>query len=121
FNGEYQRVLETAFYRPGGTDFSEPIRELLNLDASDRRYRALRNTLRRPIAFESQRRQDVDFIFVGAFPREARLIRPQLRFHHAMDVPVVATSHVFTGTANATADQDMDGVRFVDMPWLLDP
>jgi uncharacterized protein len=121
FSGGYQRVLETAYYKPNASDFSEPIRELLNLDASDRRLRQLRSALQRNVNFERRRRQDVDVIFVGAFPRDGRLIQPQLRFHHAMDIPVLATSHVFTGKVDAAADRDMDGIRFVDIPWLLAP
>ena len=121
FSGEYQQVLQVAYYRAEASDFSQPIRGLLNLDASERRARQLRGVLQRSISFEPQRRQDVDVIFTGAFPREARLIRPLLRFHHAMDLPVLATSHVYTGSVNPAADRDMDGLRFVDMPWLLDP
>jgi len=114
------RVLETVTYDPQGTDFSAAISALLNLDASHRRGRQLRSTLRRAIQVEPRRRQDVDFIFVGAFPREARLIRPQLRFFDAIDVPVVMTSHAYGGVDDP-ADDDLNGVRFVDMPWLLHP
>ncbi len=112
-------VLETASYDPRATDFSEPIRALLNLDASDRRYRQLRAALRNDIRFEPYRRGDIDAIFIGAFPREARLIQPQLRFFRALNVPVVATSHVYSGTPNPTSDHDLDGIEFVDMPWSL--
>lgn len=114
-------VLERAYYEAGQTDFSDPIQAALNLDASELRHRELRSKLRRAVEFEPYRRQDVDVIFIGAYPREGRLIRPQLRFFHAIDVPVLATSHVYTGTEDARADQDLDGVAFVDMPWLLQP
>lgn len=111
-------VLETVSYEAEGTDFSPSITALLNLDASGRRARQLRGVLRRNIQAEPQRRQDVDIIFVGAFPRAARLIRPQLRFFDAIDVPVIATSHAYSGFASQ-ADQDLDGVHIVDMPWML--
>lgn len=111
-------VLETVSYNAQGTDFSAPISALLNLNASNQRARQLRNTLKRSIRTEPQRRQDVEVIFVGAFPRAARLIRPQLRFFDAIDVPVIATSHAYSGAPNQ-ADKDLDGVQIVDMPWLL--
>lgn len=111
-------VLETVAYEAEGTDFSPSITALLNLDASGRRSRQLRGVLRRDVQAEPQRRQDVDVIFVGAFPRAARLIRPQLRFFDAIDVPVIATSHAYSGFASP-ADQDLDGVQIVDMPWML--
>lgn len=111
-------VLETVTYDAQGTDFSAPISALLNLNASNQRARQLRNTLKRSIRTEPQRRQDVEVVFVGAFPRAARLIRPQLRFFDAIDVPVIATSHAYSGFPNQ-ADKDLDGVQIVDMPWLL--
>jgi outer membrane PBP1 activator LpoA protein len=112
------QVLETALYDADTTDFSDPIQSMLNLDASERRFRQLRSNLRRDIKFEPYRRRDADLVFIGATPREARLIRPQLRFFHAIDLPVLATSHAYSGTPSS-ADQDLSGVEFVDMPWLL--
>lgn len=111
-------VLETVSYDAQGTDFSAAITALLNLDASHRRGQQLRSTLRRNLRVEPQRRQDVDVVFMGAFPRAARLIRPQLRFYDAIDVPVISTSHTYTGFEDS-ADSDLNGVHFVDMPWLL--
>ncbi|NIR61357.1 MAG: penicillin-binding protein activator, partial [Gammaproteobacteria bacterium] len=58
---------------------------------------------------------------MAAFPRQARQLRPQLEFHQAQDLPVYATSHIYTGISDAEADRDIDGVIFGDMPWVLDP
>ena len=114
-------LVESQRYDPSENDFTAPIRRLLNLDQSEARHQALRQVTRRNLHFEPRRRQDVDFVFVAAFPRQARLIAPQLRFHRAADLPVYATSHAFTGTADPRADQDMDGVTFCDLPWILQP
>ncbi|HKJ23167.1 MAG TPA: penicillin-binding protein activator, partial [Gammaproteobacteria bacterium] len=57
--------------------------------------------------------------FMAAFPQQARLIRPQLEFHYAGDLPVYATSHTYSGTPDQRADHDLDGVMFCDMPWIL--
>ena len=113
------RIVERQTYEPTKTDFSIPIRMLLNIDDSQRRYRRMATTLKRDIKFTSRRRQDIDFVFVAAYPRQARQIRPQLKFYHASDVPVYATSHVYTGILNQERDRDMDGLLFGDMPWVL--
>ncbi len=68
----------------------------------------------------NQRRQ-LDMLFVGAFPAQARQILPQLKYQYAGNLPVYATSHVFSGTPDAGMDKDLNGIRFVDMPWLLTP
>ncbi|KEZ78514.1 penicillin-binding protein activator [Salinisphaera hydrothermalis] len=62
---------------------------------------------------------NADFIFVAAQPLQARLIRSQLKYYHAADLPMVTTSHAFSGTVNPGEDIDLDDVHFVDMPWLL--
>lgn len=62
---------------------------------------------------------NADFIFVAAQPRQARLIRSQLKYYHAVDLPMLTTSHAFSGSVNPGKDIDLNDVRFVDMPWLL--
>jgi outer membrane PBP1 activator LpoA protein len=112
-------LLTAEYYDPNNTDYSDPIRRALLLDESVQRYKTLRQTLRRPIKFEPSRRQDVDMVFVVAWPRQGRQLRPQFKFHFASDLPVYATSHIYSGTENPSADQDINGVVFCDMPWNL--
>ena len=112
-------LLEYQFYPPGKNDFSKQIQALLNLDESHQRHKRLEQILRQPLKFEPRRRQDADFVFLGAFPRQARLLRPQLKFHYASKLPVYATSHIYTGHEDRNADRDMDGIIFTDIPWVL--
>jgi outer membrane PBP1 activator LpoA protein len=100
---------------------SEAVEQLLNIGNSKARAKQLRSVLVRSITHEPQPRSDSDVIFLAAFPQAARQIRPLLRFHRAENMPVLATSHVYEGFANPQADQDLDGVMFADMPWLLTP
>jgi len=113
------RIGEYQTYNPQKNDFSKSIRKVLNIDESERRHSLLHATINHKTFFTPRRRQDVDFVFIGAFPRQARQIRPQLKFHHAADLPVYATSHIFTGKINAQMDRDMNGVFFGDMPWVI--
>lgn len=66
-----------------------------------------------------QRRTDIDMMFMAAFPTQGRLLRPLLNFNFAADLPVYATSHIYSGKANPDADQDLEGVIFPSMPWLI--
>lgn len=113
------RIIEFQTYDTTKTDFSQPIQALLNIDESEQRYRRIANILKEEVKFTPRRRQDIDFIFLAAYPRQARQIRPQLKFYHAGDLPVYSTSHVFTGVLNQERDRDMDGLEFGDMPWVL--
>ncbi len=113
------RVVEQQSYNSSKNDFSLPIRKLLNIDESKTRYRKMSRLLRTKLKYTTYRRQDIDFIFIAGFPRQARQIRPQLKFFHASKVPLYATSHIYTGNLNTERDRDMDGIRFGDMPWVL--
>jgi outer membrane PBP1 activator LpoA protein len=114
-------VVEIQSYLNDGSDMSTPVRKLLNIDESDARFRSLNKVLGGDIKKEARRRRDVDFVFMAAFPRQGRQLRPQLEFHQAQDLPVYSTSHIYSGIADADADRDVDGVVFGDMPWVLDP
>ena len=113
------RVVEQQSYNSSKNDFSLPIRKLLNIDDSKIRYRKMSRLLKTKLKYTTYRRQDIDFIFIAGFPRQARQIRPQLKFFHASKVPVYATSHIYTGNLNPARDRLMNDIRFGDMPWVL--
>ncbi|HET6914203.1 MAG TPA: penicillin-binding protein activator [Rhodanobacteraceae bacterium] len=52
-------------------------------------------------------------------PQTARLLMPQLHLANVTQ-PVFATSLIYAGGDNTTADRDLDGVEFCDAPWLFD-
>lgn len=113
-------IVEYQTYNMKKSDYAVPIKRLLNIDESENRYREIKNIVRQKMEFEPRRRQDVDFIFMAAFPRQGRLLKPQIKFHHGSDIPVYATSHVYSGIVQPDMDRDMNGVRFSDMPWTLE-
>lgn len=112
-------LVDTQSYSTKDNDISPPIKKLLDIDLSEQRRAALKTVLGYDIKFSPRRREDIDFVFLAAMPRHARMIRPQLNFHQANDLPVYSTSHVFSGFVNARTDHDIDNVTFGDMPWVL--
>lgn len=54
-------------------------------------------------------------IFLAADAEKARLIRPYL----LNKIPIYATSQIFVGNNDSLTNYDLNGIRFVDMPWLL--
>jgi outer membrane PBP1 activator LpoA protein len=119
FIGLGGEIVERQVYNTNEHDFSVPIKALLNIDESYERRRSMRNALGRKIEFEPYRRQDANFIFLLAKSRLARQIRPQLQFHHASRLPVYTTSHSYSGRPDPKRDQDLEGVVFPDIPWLV--
>ncbi|MGH8277975.1 MAG: penicillin-binding protein activator [Gammaproteobacteria bacterium] len=111
-------LLGTELYNPGASDFSVPITRLLNINDSQYRKNQLQAVLGQALQFESRRRQDAQFIFLAADSEDAKLIRPELRFYHAINLPVYSTSQVYE--PGHAADTDFDGITFDDMPWTLE-
>ncbi len=114
-------VLNTSMITPGDDDFNGLVVDLLNIKHSERRSNALRSRLRRNLKAETRRRQDIDLIFLAVSPETARQLIPQLRYHKINDITLYSTSIIYTGNKNAHADNDMNDVLFIDMPWVIDP
>ena len=113
-------VLEQVEFESNSLDYGAAVKALLNVDGSEQRARALRLRMNRKIHHVERRRRDADFIFAAAPAADAYQLLPQLRFHRAADLPVYATSHIFSGTVDNPRDADLEGALFIDMPWLLD-
>jgi outer membrane PBP1 activator LpoA protein len=58
-----------------------------------------------------------DMIFTSLDAARARFVRSYM----GTSVPIYATSMVFTSNSDALANFDLEGVRFLDIPWLLQP
>ncbi|MBV6752664.1 penicillin-binding protein activator [Pseudomonas chlororaphis] len=99
---------------------AQQIADLFQLRQSEGRAKSLQSTVGGQVAAQPSRRQDIEFIFLAATPQQAQQIKPTLNFQYAGDVPVYATSHVFSATGDQNQYNDMNGVRFCETPWLLD-
>ncbi|MEE4145015.1 MAG: penicillin-binding protein activator [Halieaceae bacterium] len=100
-------------------DYSDSVKEALGIPASEQRAQEIRDILGAKLEFNARRRQDVDVIFLlSSNGAEARSLKPLLAFHYAASVPVYAISSIYSGVPDPR-DRDLDGVRFVEMPWLL--
>jgi len=98
-------------------DYGPEITQVLRISESNARHKRLESVLGTKLEFEPRRRADLDFIFAPSAAATARLVRPQLRFHFAGDVPTYATSDAFE--PDPSANEDMEGLIFPDMPWML--
>jgi outer membrane PBP1 activator LpoA protein len=110
-------LIATAQIDAGRTDYSAAITEVLRISESNARYKRLESVLGTKLQFEPRRRADIDFIFSPAQAATERLLRPQLRFHYAGDIPTYATSDAFE--PDMRANEDLEGLMFPDMPWIL--
>jgi len=115
-NGE---IVASSRYLESENDHSQVLERLLKIDESEARKKDLEKTLQVKLEFEPVRRNDVDVIFLAASPKQGRLIRPQLKFHYAGDIPVYAAGRIYSGIPDPIADQDLNGIRFPITPFEI--
>jgi uncharacterized protein len=110
-------VLGQASFNTVERDFRASIMQVLRTDDSTSRHSRIQGAIGQKLEFEPRRRPDIQFIFAPSQPGTARLLRPQLRFHLAGDIPTYTLGDAYD--PHPTANQEIDGVIFPDMPWML--
>ncbi|MCC5884854.1 MAG: penicillin-binding protein activator [Gammaproteobacteria bacterium] len=129
-----ERVMasfEARFVELGGTvverrpfaataQITQNVAESLLIGESEARASEMRRVLASNLEFEPRRRQDLDFVTMAAEPVSARALKPALAYHFAGDLPVYASSHMYDGSTDRRVTSELDGIRFVQMPWRVD-
>ena len=69
----------------------------------------------------SEQAGNADFVFLVATSKLARRIWPQIRHKVGTEMPVYATSHIYSGRFDPEGDRGLVGLNFVEIPWLVEP
>lgn len=112
-------IVSTLNIRAGA--MAPQIASILQVTQSQQREKQLSSLLHQKLSFKLRRRKDIDGIFLLTTPALARQVKPLLNFYYANRVPVFSTSLVYNGYQQIARNHDLDGVYFVDMPWLFNP
>jgi outer membrane PBP1 activator LpoA protein len=119
FVHEGGEVTEVVFFTPR-ENMAEMVKKSLHI--ADAEVAAVQQAARtgQGVQFAAKARDDVDMVFMAAMPTEARQIPPMLAYYFAKSWPVYATASVYSGSPNPKLDQDLNGVTFCDIPWLIE-
>jgi len=99
------QIVDGEVYDPSSDSFAQPIQRLLSMDGVRQGQR-----LERP------------FIFLVATAPKARKIWPQMQQAAGSYVPpVFCTSHIHSSQFDPQGVQELAGLYFVDIPWLIAP
>ena len=112
-------VVHVAVLPTDEYDYSKQIKDALQITQSDARFRTLSNTIGSKLFFEPDIRPDVDVIFLAVGSEQARSVRPQLDFFHAVDVPRLGTSRVAGADDNIKKNRDLNSIFYPEAPWVL--
>lgn len=111
------KITEVYFFNPQ-SDLSKDIPHLLHVNTAVDTAKS-RDKNNDKATLEKQRRQDFDVVFLLAPPQSAREIMPLLRFYYVDNVPIYATSVVYSGKPDPQKDADLNGIHFADIPWII--
>ena len=114
------KELVDVVYLKNTRDYKAQLGQLLLTDESVSRAKNISRIIESPIDFTPRRRQDVDAIFISLNATESRQVMPLLGFYLASNLKVFSTSSIYGGIVNEKLDNDLNGIQFVTMPWLLD-
>ncbi len=112
-------LLEAPAYGVAQSDFTPLLKPVLHIEQSEYRKKRLQQLLGKTIDFTPRRRQDLDMVFMVAYPDQARQIKPTLDFLFASDLQIYGTSQLYTGANDPGRNRDLENIRFSAMPWTL--
>jgi len=113
-------IVDELWFEAYGADYATRIESLLAINDSRARAKEIQRALGRTVEFEPRRRQDIDaIIFIGK-AEQARSIKPMMTYYYADSIPLYATSSIYGGAPDPAHDQDLNGIHFTEIPWVLD-
>ena len=112
-------MVEDVRYPISVNDFTKFLKQPLQIDLSEKRGLSIKRFINSRVKYSARRRQDIDVVVMLGYPNKARQIKPALDFLYASDIPVMATSHIFSGLEQTGLDRDLSQVEFTSMPWTL--
>ena len=112
-------MVEDVRYLISVNDFTKFLKQPLQIDLSEKRGLSIKRFINSRVKYSARRRQDIDVVVMLGYPIKARQIKPALDFLYASDIPVMATSHIFSGIEQTGLDRDLSQVEFTSMPWTL--
>lgn len=113
-----KRVIAQASYK-NGAEMENAIKSLLRLEDSTRRAQQVSRVIGENVVAEPRPRADLDFVFLITPGDQARQVKPLFDFHYATDTPLLGGSYLYSGVAAPENNQDMEGIAFCDIPWIL--
>jgi len=113
-------VTDAIAYPTAVKDFTKLLKAPLEIDLSEKRGLEMRRFINSNLSYTARRRDDIDLVVVLGYSEQARQIKPSLDFLYAGDIPVYASSHIYSGTQQIELNRDLSGVEFSAMNWTLD-
>jgi outer membrane PBP1 activator LpoA protein len=101
-------------------DLPKLLRQHLKIADGEQRQAAVQQQLGKKVLGHPTPRPDVDLILMAGTRPEARQLKSILTSLYAQHIPIWGTSRLNDGPRNPGMDQELNGIRLTDAPWMLD-
>jgi len=112
------QIVDISKYEKDGKEINTSIKGLLKIEESIKRKNRIQNILKTKVYYKPHISNNLDMIFSIGTSKDMKIIKPQFNFNYAEDVPFYSTSHIYTGITNKKTNQDLNDIKFCDIPWL---
>ena len=115
-------IIDTSEYLTNNKDdrkINISIRNLLKIEESINRKKRLEDILKIKLQYKPFVSNNLDMIFSVGTAKYMRVIKPQFNFNYAEDLPFYSTSHIYNGVYDKLNNQDLNNIKFCDIPWLI--
>ena len=94
------------------------IRNILKIEESIKRKNKIADILNIKLHYKPYIPDTINSIFAVGTSENMRSIKPQFNFNFAEDIEFYSTSHIYNGVSDKVNNQDLNNIKFCDIPWL---
>jgi len=111
-------IADEVTYENNDKKINILIRNILKIEESIKRKDKIENILNRKLYYKPYIPDTVNSIFAVGTSENMRSIKPQFNFNFAEDIAFYSTSHIYNGVSDKVSNQDLNNIKFCDIPWL---
>jgi len=111
-------ITDEVTYDKNDKKINELIRNILKIEDSIKRKSKIENILNKKLQYKPYIPDTINSIFAVGTSENMRSIKPQFNFNFAEDIEFYSTSHIYNGVSDKVNNQDLNNIKFCDIPWL---
>ena len=111
-------ITDEVTYDKNDKKINALIRNILKIEDSIKRKSKIENILNKKLQYKPYIPDTINSIFAVGTSENMRSIKPQFNFNFAEDIEFYSTSHIYNGVSDKVNNQDLNNIKFCDIPWL---
>ena len=111
-------ITDEVTYDKNDKKINVLIRNILKIEDSIQRKSKIESILNKKMQYKPYIPDTINSIFAVGTSENMRAIKPQFNFNFAENIEFYSTSHIYNGVSDKVNNQDLNNIKFCDIPWL---